>query len=76
MSQTNQLLDDLIVKLNLKNDAALSVALEVTPPVISKLRSNRLPVGPSMVLKIHEVSGLPVKEIKEMSGWKVKPVLS
>ena len=31
----NHLLDSLIEKLNLKNDAALSRALEVAPPVIS-----------------------------------------
>lgn len=41
----NRLLDTLIVHLNLKNDAALSRALEVAPPVISKIRHNRLPVG-------------------------------
>ena len=34
----NRLLDTLIRHLNLKNDAALSRALEVAPPVISKIR--------------------------------------
>ena len=40
----NNLLDSLIEKLHLKNDAALSRALEVAPPVISKIRHRRLPV--------------------------------
>ncbi len=38
----NNLLDTLIEKLHLKNDAALSRALEVAPPVISKIRHRRL----------------------------------
>lgn len=37
----NNLLDSLIEKLHLKNDAALSRALEVAPPVISKIRLKR-----------------------------------
>jgi len=41
----NRLLDTLIERLRLKNDAALSRALEVAPPVISKIRHGRLPVG-------------------------------
>jgi plasmid maintenance system antidote protein VapI len=39
---------------NLKNDAALARLIDVAPPVISKIRSGRLPVGPSMILKLHE----------------------
>ena len=46
----NNLLDALIEKLNLKNDAALSRALEVAPPVISKIRHRRLPVGASLLM--------------------------
>ena len=33
----NRLLDTLLEKMHLKNDAALSRALEVAPPVISKI---------------------------------------
>ena len=48
----NNLLDTLIDKLHLKNDAALSRALEVAPPVISKIRHRRLPVGASLLSDI------------------------
>ena len=41
----NNLLTGMIKILKLKNDAALSRALEVAPPVISKIRHGRLPVG-------------------------------
>ena len=54
----NNLITSLIRKLKLKNDAALSRALEVEPPLISKIRHGRLPVGASMLIRMHEVSDL------------------
>lgn len=41
----NALLDALMEKLRLKNDAALCRLLEVAPPVISKIRHKRLPLA-------------------------------
>ncbi|MBS1170710.1 MAG: hypothetical protein H6R01_1628 [Burkholderiaceae bacterium] len=64
----NNLLDTLIKLMNLKNDAALSRALEVAPPVISKIRHNRLPVGASLLIRMHEVSNLSIKELRELMG--------
>jgi hypothetical protein len=58
------LLDSLIQRLNLKNDAALCRALEVAPPVISKIRNRRLPVGASILIRMHEVSNLSIRELK------------
>jgi hypothetical protein len=64
----NHLLDILIERLNLKNDAALSRALEVAPPVISKIRHRRLPVGASMLIRMHEVSTMSVRELRDLMG--------
>lgn len=64
----NNLLDALLEKLALKNDAALSRALEVAPPVISKIRHRRLPVGASMLIRMHEVSELSIKELRTLMG--------
>src|SRR3954471_6839705 len=64
----NNLLDSLIEKLGLKNDAALSRALEVAPPVISKIRHRRLPVGASLLIRMHEVSDLSIKELRTLMG--------
>ena len=64
----NHLLDAMLDKLKLKNDAALSRALEVAPPVISKIRHRRLPVGASMLIRMHEVSDLSVAELRELLG--------
>lgn len=64
----NNLLESLIEKLNLKNDAALSRALEVAPPLISKIRHRRLPVGASLLIRIHEVSGLSIRDLRHLMG--------
>jgi hypothetical protein len=64
----NNLLDSLIKKLNLKNDAALSRALEVAPPVISKIRHRRLPVGASLLIRMHEVSDLSIADLRILMG--------
>lgn len=64
----NHLLGALIQKMNLKNDAALSRALEVAPPVISKIRHRRLPVGASLLIRMHEVCDLSIQELRGLMG--------
>ena len=64
----NHLLDARIEKLHLKNDAALSRALEVAPPVISKIRHRRLPVGASLLIRMHEVSDLSIRDLRYLMG--------
>jgi hypothetical protein len=64
----NHLLDELIAQMHLKNDAALSRALEVGPPVISKIRHRRLPVGASLLIRMHETSGKDIHELRELMG--------
>lgn len=64
----DNLLATLISRLNLKNDAALSRALEVAPPVISKIRHRRLPVGASLLIRMHEVTDLSIQELRDLMG--------
>lgn len=64
MKNENALLDLAAEMLKAKNDAQLARDLEVAPPVISKIRHARLPVGASMVVKLHEATGMTVREIK------------
>jgi hypothetical protein len=61
----SQLVDLLLETLRLKNDAALSRLLEVEPPVISKIRHGRMPVGAAMLIRLHEESGLSIGAMKE-----------
>ena len=66
----NRLLDAIIARLRLKNDAALSRVLEVAPPVISKIRHNTLPIGATLLLRMHEESAFSIRELRELM---VKP---
>lgn len=62
----NRVLDAIIDKLQLKNDAALSRALEVAPPVISKIRHNTLPIGATILIRMHEISDFSIRELREL----------
>ena len=62
----NKVLDAIIEKLHLKNDAALSRALEVAPPVISKIRHRTLPIGATILLRMHEVSDFSIRELRAL----------
>lgn len=64
LSKNNKFLDAILSKQNLKNDAALSRALAVAPPVISKIRHGILPVGALMMIKVHELTGMLFAEIR------------
>ena len=68
----NRLLDTLRDRMKLKNDAALSRALEVAPPVISKIRHRSLPVGASLLIRMHEVTDLSIRELRELMGDRRK----
>jgi hypothetical protein len=62
------LLDSMIEILGLKNDAALSRALGVTPPVISKIRHRKVPIGASLLIGMHETSGINIKDLRLLMG--------
>jgi plasmid maintenance system antidote protein VapI len=62
------LLNELQQRLGLRNDAALSRALEVAPPVISKIRHRRLPVGASLLIRMHEVSEISIRDLRNLMG--------
>ncbi|WP_426106413.1 hypothetical protein [Massilia sp. TSP1-1-2] len=68
----NQLFDFIIEKMALKNDAALGRALEVAPPVISKIRHGKLPVTARMMIKIHDVANMSIREIRTFLGTEPK----
>jgi hypothetical protein len=64
----NALLDALLEKLGCKNDAALARALEVAPPQISKIRHKRLAVGATLLVAAHELTGMPIRELRALMG--------
>ena len=66
--QEHVLLDYLIQMLALRNDRALAAVLEVGAPVISKIRSQRLPVSASVLLAMHEVSQVDLRTLRFLAG--------
>lgn len=64
LAKNRRLLDVVKELLRLKNDAALSRALGVMPAVISKIRHGHLPVGPYLLIRIHELTGMLFKDIR------------
>jgi predicted house-cleaning noncanonical NTP pyrophosphatase (MazG superfamily) len=64
----NKLLDTLIEKMHLKNDAELCRVLEVQPPIISKIRHRKLNVGATILLRMHEKSNIPIRELKDLTS--------
>jgi hypothetical protein len=58
--------------MQLKNDAALSLLLEVAPPVISKIRHRALPVGASLLIRMHEVTQMSIRELRALMGDRRK----
>ena len=63
-----RLLNALVEKLHLKNDAELCRRLRVAPPLISKVRHRSLPLSAALLVRMHEESGLTVGELRGLMG--------
>jgi hypothetical protein len=67
-----KLLDAVMARCGLKNDAALARLLDYMPPVISRLRNKKVPVGASVMLRIHEAADeMPFAEMRQLMGVPV-----
>ncbi|WP_334188778.1 hypothetical protein [Noviherbaspirillum sp.] len=64
----NRLLDTLKVRMQLESDIALAELLEIPPPVISQIRHRGYPMAPSILIRMHEVSSLSIREMREIIG--------
>jgi plasmid maintenance system antidote protein VapI len=57
----------LLHRWKLKNYYQLARVLGVAPPALSKMRNGRIPIGPTMILAIHEEdTSLSIKQLKEL----------
>jgi len=65
------MLDVLMVSLKVTSDAALSRKLMVPPPVISKLRNNKIGVSAGLLVRIHDVTGLSINKVRTMLGLPI-----
>lgn len=68
MYNPGHLLNALIELLQLKNYTALANALRVAPPAISRIRCRRMPVGAAMLIRMHELTGLTIRDLRHLMG--------
>jgi plasmid maintenance system antidote protein VapI len=61
-----KLLDELQSRFEIKNDRHLAAKLDISTPVVSRVRNGKCAVSAEIMIRIHEVFGLPIAEIKEL----------
>lgn len=68
----NNLLDSVLKKMDLRNDAAMSRLLNVAAPIISKVRRRHIPIGGALLIRMHEATGLSIAELRKLMGDRRK----
>jgi hypothetical protein len=61
-------LDAIAKRLNARTDAELSRRLNIQAPLLSKIRAQTCPVGASLLIRIQEVTGLQITEMRSLMG--------
>lgn len=64
----SNLFDFLCRRYGTKTDVQLAMLLGVGNPVICKMRRRVLPVSGSLLIRIHEITGISIRELKETMG--------
>lgn len=62
------LLQKLALELKLESDLQIAQRLDVDPALISRVRRKRLPIGGVLLVRIHEITGWPTREIRHLYG--------
>lgn len=64
----NPLLDRLLKFAPDQSDTGLAAALGVTKSIISKIRNKHADISAEMLLNMHEMSGLSIRELRDLMG--------
>ncbi len=64
----NRLLDTLTQRLGVNSDKALSQKLKMNKTLVARIRQKRLPLGASLLMGIHEATGISIPELKKILG--------
>ena len=68
-------LDRLCQKLGARSLSALGRVVGLSPSVLSKVKRRRLAVSSEILLKIHEATDIPVRELRRWMG-DMRPLFS
>ena len=66
--EPNRLLDFVKSEIGIETDRKFSSILNVHPSMISKIRQKKTLMNADILLSIHELTGIPIKEIKRKMG--------
>jgi antitoxin HigA-1 len=64
----DRLLNEMKAALQVPNDSQLAKRLELSVPVICKIRKRVLPVTPTVLLTMHEESGYSIRDLRYLMG--------
>lgn len=64
----NKLLNEVMKRIGAKSDAHLARMTKISAPVISHVRRKRLAIGDSILLKLHDATELPARELRALMG--------
>ncbi|OEZ63738.1 MULTISPECIES: helix-turn-helix transcriptional regulator [unclassified Duganella] len=67
-ARPHSLLDHVLRRQRLKNDAELSRRLLLAPSSISKIRRGRCGVSAEVMLRVHEAFDIPIAELKQLEA--------
>lgn len=66
------LLDGVMARQCIKNDAELSRCLQLAPSSISKIRRRRVPVSDGVLLRLHDAFDIPIAELKKLQAYQLQ----
>jgi plasmid maintenance system antidote protein VapI len=64
----DNLLKTLLERLGLKSNVALCRVLDITPPLINKIRRGKSEVSAPLLIRMHDISGMSIKELRQLMG--------
>jgi hypothetical protein len=64
----NRLFDALLCRFRLEDDETLSHVLDVESYLIARIRQHHYPVESSLLIRINEVFGINVRELRQLMG--------
>jgi plasmid maintenance system antidote protein VapI len=65
-----RLLDAMIERLGLKNDAAIARTLELPPAAVSKLRRRQASITAALLVRMHDITGWSISDLRALMGLK------
>lgn len=62
------LLDAISQAISVRSDNALAKALGITQGAMSKIRNKHKPVSAEVLLRMHDISGLSIRQMRNLMG--------